>query len=536
MKKLFLIYLLGLILQGCVKETRVETKVIPESRQAEAQISQSFKNQGHSSNIIEIKKSALGKAYLLVASFRTAERSPQWQDVKPVLVSFEQSGSRLGLFRLSYANLYEEIPTDKLIQTFEIIDESKDSLSFDFGKGFISLPSGPPFDIMINHEDFKKDVDRLNSGEESSLKIKDSFVRSINISDEKFVIEQSARILNEKLVENKVDGLTAKKQLQLEQKEIPVTFNLELKPYIKNENFVPLIFDREQRIGAFTMLSPVSGEENPRLYAMKWDLSDEKGPIALGISKNVPPELVPVIIEAGEYWNRVIGKKVFTPKLDMDPGQLPEDRMILVRWIPWETAGFAYASMQADPITGEILRGQIFLTSSWYLRGSKIVSEDYKFQQPEEQKQLITKYALCVMDQASFKEDFLLEKSPNEVQKRASFDTIRLVVAHEMGHAIGMRHNFVGSFNSPTPDKEAMSLMASYLKDFTAAAKPLSTTVMDYTQSVATAINGSWIKSETFPYDQAFVKWAYLGQKIEIEKNNYCSDEHILAADQHKQV
>ncbi len=508
--------------QGCVKETKViESREIPVEKKADPNIEDGFALANQKSSTLEIKKSAFGKVYILIPNARMPGRAPQWKYFKPSLVSFEKSGSELGLFRQDQKTIYNDIKSEVLLQTFKILRESNDGVVIDFSKGFKSIPLSEFYDIFMTSKDFSKENEKLLSGDQDGLNIKDSFLKTATLTPERLHIEQTMRFSTLKLSETAT----------LNSIENTAAFHIDLKPYLPSGKFKMTKFDRKQRMGAFTNLILEEGKDLPQLNAMKWDLDPEKGPIHLVIPKNIPSKIINAVVEAGEYWNRTFKRKVFVAKFDGDSDAPPQDRAVMIRWIQWDSAGFAYAGMQSDPLTGEVLSGQVFLTSSWLKnaegQGSNLADLDFKNPEVSAFK---SPGNLCFFEQhmlAPFGTEAGL--SPSQVDTVAN-DTIRLVVAHELGHALGMRHNFAGSANHEGTDAELMESLLSYAQKLQTPKVAGSSTVMDYTSSLITAVNGASIKEKSLPYDVAFGNWIYNEKEIEIPRYQYCSDEHLFAA------
>ena len=105
---------------------------------------------------------------------------------------------------------------------------------------------------------------------------------------------------------------------------------------------------------------------------------------------------------------------------------LPEDadpmdvRYNVIQWVHRSTRGWSYGYSVVDPRTGEILKGHVSL-------GSLRVRQDY----------LIAEGLLAPYTQDQVP-DTMLEMS---------LARIRQLSAHEVGHTLGMEHNFAASVN-----------------------------------------------------------------------------------------
>lgn len=519
---------------ACTKETvRTETRIVPE-RQASPDVRDSL-IPNTEEKTIEIQKAALGKAFLLIPTVRSSGRTPEWGDIRPLVVSFERSGNKVGLFRLSSDNVYNTIPTDKLLQSFSIRKETGETLQIDLAQGLRSLDMNGTLDI-VETQSFLKNYEKNADGFETAVELKDSLIRSVKEENNAIVIEQVARISTEQIeMEKSRVGEDEKETPSLKKQEVTSTFVFELKPYKSNPEFAqPKLMDIEQRIGYFLNFAYKEGQSLPEPQISRWDFSAQRPPVTVALVQGTPAEVVPAIREGVEYWNHVLGREVLKFQTGLDPKTNPQDRMIIVRWVPWDSAGFAYASAQSDPLTGEVFRGQVFMTSSWYLHGFE------SFRWPEEfsmkRNSFLSNQHLCLTQQKDFGLKAAFFNASPEVKKKASLEIVRIVLAHEMGHVLGLRHNFAASNVFPGTDQELLERKQNYLSDLDSgksskeAGYPLATSVMDYHRAVETAILGSHIKDQTLPYDVDAMSWAYDGKQMTAKKFEYCSDEHIMMA------
>ena len=96
---------------------------------------------------ITLNKESLGRVFLLLASGKTSGATPQWYDLKPLVVTFERSGKKVALLGQNYNSIYNEIQTSNLIQTFNLISEDEKTLTFDWGEGLKSFVLQSSYDI-----------------------------------------------------------------------------------------------------------------------------------------------------------------------------------------------------------------------------------------------------------------------------------------------------------------------------------------------------------------------------------------------------
>ena len=226
---------------ACTKETVIEREIVPE-RKASALIKDSMSVDSNSQMVIS--KSSLGKAFILIPSMRSSGQHPDLNYLRPLIISFEKSGSRIALFNLTEEQLYDTIPSEKLLQTFSILSETENSLTIGLGKGFTSFDSKEVFGVLIRDE-FVGMLESIQSGKESSLEVKESFIRSAESVNNSIFIEQVMRIKTQTLKEKadpSAPGDKAKPQIATE--ESTRTFDFEVKPYAPSAKFQSKIYDK----------------------------------------------------------------------------------------------------------------------------------------------------------------------------------------------------------------------------------------------------------------------------------------------------
>jgi hypothetical protein len=119
----------------------------------------------------------------------------------------------------------------------------------------------------------------------------------------------------------------------------------------------------------------------------------------------------------------------------------------------------------------------------------------------------------------------------DEVVLRASQDYVRETVAHEVGHVLGLRHNFAGSLAATLSPKELDEFIKAYItgkgldryRD-----KYVSSSMMEYTVFKGGIFVG-WQMRETkdvLPHDRAAIQWGYFDDKAVV------TNKMLFATDQ----
>jgi len=199
-------------------------------------------------------------------------------------------------------------------------------------------------------------------------------------------------------------------------------------------------------------------------------LSDPVAPIVYYVDRGAPPDIKRALIEGGGWWNQAFEaagyRNAFLVK-ELPEGADPMDiRYNVVNWV--DRAGnpraFSFGSSYIDPRTGEIIKGVVTL-------GSDRHRQDY----------LLAEGLLQPYKNG--------RKAPQELQDLA-LARIRQLSAHEIGHTLGLYHNFTASTH------ERGSVMDYPFPRFSLRADG----TIDVSQAYATGI-GSW--------DKRAILWGY---------------------------
>ena len=223
-------------------------------------------------------------------------------------------------------------------------------------------------------------------------------------------------------------------------------------------------------------------------HAVKLDISK---PVLFYISSNTPKEYVSSVKEGVLYWNRAFGKEVlkasFIDNSEDDVRTLNPRYKNVIQWIGKPIGGSEsshYANWNSDPLTGE------FLTSSTYLLASK--------------KDFITDDRIGFF--RHLKDINLLKRikeKDKELQEKLFKDFLRGLVAHEIGHNLGLRHNFAGSLyekeNKNFLEREAQ--IKNYIQTDSLKGINLKGSIMEYNLEEKLFIGAMIRKNKEFVLD-----------------------------------
>ncbi|MGY8780266.1 MAG: zinc-dependent metalloprotease [Fidelibacterota bacterium] len=151
--------------------------------------------------------------------------------------------------------------------------------------------------------------------------------------------------------------------------------------------------------------------------------SEAVEPIVYYIDPGVPEPVKTAMLESGRWWNQAFNAtgyiNAFQVKVLPDGAHPMDVRYNMIHWVHRATRGWSYGGAVVDPRTGEIIKGNVSL-------GSLRLRQDY----------LIASGLLAPYDNGT--------EIPNHMRELA-LARVRQLVAHEIGHTIGLAHNYIAS-------------------------------------------------------------------------------------------
>ena len=155
-------------------------------------------------------------------------------------------------------------------------------------------------------------------------------------------------------------------------------------------------------------------------------VSEPVEPIVYYLDRGAPEPIRSALLEGARWWNQAFEaagfKNAFRVEL-LPEGADPMDvRYNLIQWVHRYTRGWSYGASITDPRTGEIIKGQVTLGS---LRGR----QDY----------MIAEGLLAPYQQG--------KPVPPELE-RVVLARLRQLAAHEVGHTLGLAHNYAASMKN----------------------------------------------------------------------------------------
>jgi len=154
-------------------------------------------------------------------------------------------------------------------------------------------------------------------------------------------------------------------------------------------------------------------------------VSEAVKPIIYYLDAGVPEPVRSALLDGARWWDQAyqaIGyKNAFQVKMLPEDADPMDVRYNVIQWVHRATRGWSYGASVRDPRTGEIIKGHVTL-------GSLRVRQDY----------------LIALGLTS---PFKTQKTDTAPMKEMALARIRQLAAHEVGHTLGIAHNFAASTN-----------------------------------------------------------------------------------------
>ncbi|MFN5761428.1 MAG: zinc-dependent metalloprotease, partial [Sphingobacteriales bacterium] len=201
-------------------------------------------------------------------------------------------------------------------------------------------------------------------------------------------------------------------------------------------NYKPRVFDPRSSfipVSFFDYSSPVS-EPIAKYFIRRHRLekkdpkatrSEAIKPIVYYLDNGTPEPIRSALLEGASWWNQAFEAagfiNAFQVKILPDTADPMDIRYNMINWVHRSTRGWSYGGGVTDPRTGEIIKGQVTL-------GSLRVRQDY----------LIAQGLLAPFEKGIPADDQML---------KMALSRLKQLSAHEVGHTLGLMHNYASSVN-----------------------------------------------------------------------------------------
>ena len=279
----------------------------------------------------------------------------------------------------------------------------------------------------------------------------------------------------------------------------------------------------------------------------KFNLSPPKQPIVFWLENTIPVEYRDAVREGILLWNKAFEKIGFKDAIVVK--QMPDDadwdpadvRYNTIRWIVQPGAAYAVGPSTANPFTGQIYDADIRVSAdyvrwfyrefdefvspaSWTKADMSVFLPGLKLAEPANYNMLpyLCTYASGMAHQMAFGWDLLLARGKvsedSEDLQKFIHDGIVDLIVHEVGHTLGLRHNFKAS--------SVYTLDQLGNKSFTEE-NGVTGSVMDYNPvnlAPKGKPQGDYFHTTLGPYDYWAIEYAYKP----LPPNSKISEEEML--------
>jgi len=239
-------------------------------------------------------------------------------------------------------------------------------------------------------------------------------------------------------------------------------------------------------------------------------VSEPKEPIVYWLDKNIPEKYRESVSQGVLEWNKAFEKAGFKNALVVKQQQASDDfnnmdaKHASIRWFTGADVGFAIGPSQADPRTGEILDADIGMSDVFARGARRLVVEDLgrvrgadgELCDHAESAAQELHYALDLLEARGMELD-----SPQADALAKAY--LKDVIMHEVGHTLGLRHNFRAS--------TVYDLKQIQDPNFTKI-NGVTSSVMDYTPyniSPKGEKQGEYVMSTLGAYDYWAIEFGY---------------------------
>jgi hypothetical protein len=178
-------------------------------------------------------------------------------------------------------------------------------------------------------------------------------------------------------------------------------------------------------------------------------VSEPVKPIVYYVDPGAPEPIRSALVEGASWWAQAFEAAGFRDAFQvkvLPPGADPMDaRYNMINWVHRSSRGWSYGGGIIDPRTGEIIKGNVTL-------GSLRIRQDYLLGTGlipvfgAEGRGAGASGSACELGAGGGDDaEYLAQLDPSVDAARMSLARVRQLAAHEVGHTLGLAHNFAAS-------------------------------------------------------------------------------------------